>query len=167
MTGHIRQRGEGTWELKFDIGRDEKTGKRITQFHSFKGTKKEAKLKLIELIDSVAKGSYVRRLAPDYRRTCCLPHRSMGGARKDHTENRGAIPRVACQSDSAAYRTETAPEIETRRHRSMARHTKDYWPKGWPGRSEHAHHSPCSSPTLQGTQGGYEARFNRAERCRR
>ena len=29
-------------ELKFDIGRDEKTGKRITQFHTFKGTKKEA-----------------------------------------------------------------------------------------------------------------------------
>lgn len=61
MTGHIRQRGKNSWELKFDIGRDEATGKRITQFHSFKGTKKEAKFKLAELIASVGKGSYVSR----------------------------------------------------------------------------------------------------------
>jgi glyoxylase-like metal-dependent hydrolase (beta-lactamase superfamily II) len=27
MTGHIRQRGENSWELKFDTSRDEKTGK--------------------------------------------------------------------------------------------------------------------------------------------
>ena len=61
MTGHIRPRGENSWELKFDIGRDEKTGKRVTQFHTFKGTKKEAKLKLAELIAAVARGSYVTR----------------------------------------------------------------------------------------------------------
>jgi integrase len=61
MTGHIRRRGERSWELKFDIGRDEKTGKRIIQYHSFKGTKKEAQVKLAELIASVAKGSYVSR----------------------------------------------------------------------------------------------------------
>jgi integrase len=61
MTGHIRRRGERSWELKFDIGRDERTGKRITQFHSFKGTKKEAQFKLAELIASVGKGYYVSR----------------------------------------------------------------------------------------------------------
>jgi integrase len=61
MTGHIRRRGERSWELKFDIGRDERTGKRIIQYHSFKGTKKEAHVKLAELIASVAKGSYVSR----------------------------------------------------------------------------------------------------------
>jgi integrase len=61
MSGHIRQRGKASWELKFDIGRDETTGRRITQFHSFKGTKKEAKFKLAELIASVGKGSYVSR----------------------------------------------------------------------------------------------------------
>ena len=52
---------KNSWELKFDIGRDEKTGKRITQFHTFEGTKKEAKLKLAELVAAVAKGSYVAR----------------------------------------------------------------------------------------------------------
>lgn len=61
MKGHIRRRGEHSWELKFDIGRDEKTGKRITQFHSFKGTKKEAEQKLRELLGSFDKGSYVAR----------------------------------------------------------------------------------------------------------
>ena len=57
MKGHIRRRGEHSWELKFDIGRDEKTGRRITQFHSFKGTKKEAEQKLRELLGSFDKGS--------------------------------------------------------------------------------------------------------------
>src|SRR5689334_20934942 len=61
-TGHIRRRGKASWEIKFDAGRDEMTGKRMTQFHSFKGTKKEAAFKLAELIASVGKGEYVSRL---------------------------------------------------------------------------------------------------------
>jgi integrase len=61
MKGHIRRRGEHSWELKFDLGLDEKTGRRITQFHSFKGTKKEAEQKLRELLGSVDKGSYVSK----------------------------------------------------------------------------------------------------------
>jgi hypothetical protein len=40
MNGHIRRRGEHSWEIKFDLGRDEKTGKRITQYYAVKGTKK-------------------------------------------------------------------------------------------------------------------------------
>jgi integrase len=61
MSGHIRRRGKYSWELKFDAGRDERTGKRITQFHSFRGTKKAAEFKLAELIASVGKGAYVSR----------------------------------------------------------------------------------------------------------
>ncbi len=63
MTGSIRGRGKrgDSWELKFDIGRDEKTGKRITQFHTFKGTKKEAKVKLAELVAAASQGSYVAK----------------------------------------------------------------------------------------------------------
>jgi integrase len=59
MTGHIRRRGERSWELKFDVGRDAGTGKRKIQYHSFKGTKKQAEFKLAELIASVSLGSYV------------------------------------------------------------------------------------------------------------
>jgi hypothetical protein len=42
MTGHIRSRGDRTWQLKFDVGSDPLTGKRLTRYHSFMGTKREA-----------------------------------------------------------------------------------------------------------------------------
>ena len=59
--GYIRQRGKESWELKFDAGRDPATGTRYTQFVTFRGTRKEARLKLAELIASVGKGSYVNQ----------------------------------------------------------------------------------------------------------
>jgi integrase len=59
MKGNITQRGKNSWRLKFDAGRDEKTGKRRTQFHTFRGTKREAQVKLAELIASVAQAKYV------------------------------------------------------------------------------------------------------------
>ena len=59
MSGHIRQRGERSWELKFDLGRDPVTGKRQIRYHTFKGTKREAQVKLAELIVAVGSGSYI------------------------------------------------------------------------------------------------------------
>jgi integrase len=59
MKGHLQQRGKNSWRLKFDAGRDEKTGKRKTQFHTFRGTKRQAQVKLAELIASVAQSKYV------------------------------------------------------------------------------------------------------------
>lgn len=59
MTGHIRQRGENSWELKFDLGRDPATGKRASRYHSFKGTKREAQRKLTELLAAATSGSYI------------------------------------------------------------------------------------------------------------
>lgn len=59
MSGHIRRRGERSWELKFDLGTDPLTGRRTTKFHSFKGTKREAEKKLAELITAAEKGDYV------------------------------------------------------------------------------------------------------------
>src|SRR5262249_4222095 len=63
MSGHIRQRGKSgrNWELKFDTGRDPRTGKRRIQYRSFKGGKREAQQKLAELIASVGQGSFVER----------------------------------------------------------------------------------------------------------
>jgi len=34
MTGHIRRRGERSWELKFDAGNDPVTGKRRIRYAS-------------------------------------------------------------------------------------------------------------------------------------
>src|SRR5579871_1991421 len=59
MTGHIRRRGERSWELKFDLGRDPLTGKRLTRYHSFKGTKREAEAELVRLKAGVEAGNYV------------------------------------------------------------------------------------------------------------
>jgi integrase len=60
MSGHIRQRGKGSWELKFEGGpRDPATGKRKIQYVSFRGTKREAQAKLTDLLSAVGKGTYV------------------------------------------------------------------------------------------------------------
>jgi integrase len=59
MTGHIRRRGERSWELKFDRGRDPSTGERKIAYQSFKGTKREAQAKLVELIAAANRGAYV------------------------------------------------------------------------------------------------------------
>lgn len=59
MSGHIRRRGERSFELKFDAGRDPATGKRIIRYQSFKGTKREAQIKLASLIASVDQGSFI------------------------------------------------------------------------------------------------------------
>jgi integrase len=45
--------------MKFDAGRDPATGERKIQYVSFRGTKREAQVKLAELIASVGKGAYV------------------------------------------------------------------------------------------------------------
>jgi hypothetical protein len=58
MTGHIRRRGERSWELKFDLGRDE-TGKRQIRYHSFKGTKREAQAELTRLSAEALHGTYI------------------------------------------------------------------------------------------------------------
>ena len=59
MTGHIRRRGERSWEIKFDLGTDPVTGKRLTRYHSFKGTKREAQVELVRLKAGADRGEYV------------------------------------------------------------------------------------------------------------
>lgn len=56
MTGHIRRRGEHSWELKFEVGADPATGKRKIRYVSFKGTKRAAQEKLIELLAAEQNG---------------------------------------------------------------------------------------------------------------
>ena len=59
MSGHIRRRGERSWELKFDIGCDPLTGRRKTRYHSFKGTKREAQAELTRLLAQAGEGTSV------------------------------------------------------------------------------------------------------------
>lgn len=57
--GHIRQQGKGSWELKFDLGRDPLTGGRITKYVTFRGTKRKAQEELTRLLAQRNEGSYV------------------------------------------------------------------------------------------------------------
>ena len=59
MKGHIQQRGARTWRLKFDIGRDAGSGRRVTRFVTFHGTKREAQSELARLIAAVNSGNFV------------------------------------------------------------------------------------------------------------
>jgi integrase len=54
--GHIRARGPGAWELKYDVGRDPKTGRRITRYKTVRGGKKDAQRELRELLGAVDRG---------------------------------------------------------------------------------------------------------------
>jgi integrase len=59
MTGHVRRRGERSWELKFDARGDGQVGKRKTRYASFRGTKREAEIELARLITAAANGEQV------------------------------------------------------------------------------------------------------------
>ena len=59
MSGHIRRRGKNSFELKFDIGADPLTGERRTRTQTFKGSKRDAEIKLATLIAENSKGNYV------------------------------------------------------------------------------------------------------------
>ena len=60
MRGHIKQRAKGSWSIVIDVGRDPRSGKRQQQWHTVRGTKKEAEAKLRELLHALEKGAYVR-----------------------------------------------------------------------------------------------------------
>src|SRR6516162_5740110 len=57
--GHIRSQGEGSWEIKFDLGRDPLTGRRLTKYVTFRGTKRKAQEELTRLLGQRNEGTYV------------------------------------------------------------------------------------------------------------
>jgi integrase len=58
--GHIQRRGKASWRLKFEGGpRDPVTGKRKICYETFRGTKREAAIKLGELVAAVGGNSYI------------------------------------------------------------------------------------------------------------
>jgi integrase len=61
MSGSLRQRSPGTWELKFESGADPATGKRKTVTRTVRGTKREAQARLVELLGEAARGTLVDR----------------------------------------------------------------------------------------------------------
>ncbi|MBM2711678.1 site-specific integrase [Mesorhizobium caraganae] len=61
MRGNITRRGKASWRLKFDLGTDPVTGKRLTQFATVRGTKKEAEAELNKRLNQIDEGTFVER----------------------------------------------------------------------------------------------------------
>jgi integrase len=59
MAGHVRRRGKNSFELKWELPRDPRTGKRVTRYKSFNGTKKAAQAELLRITASLNSGGYV------------------------------------------------------------------------------------------------------------
>ena len=55
MTGSIRKRGQNSWEITLDLGRDDR-GKRVRRFVTVKGNKKQAQRRLRELLTELDGG---------------------------------------------------------------------------------------------------------------
>ena len=54
--GHIRPRGPGAWELKYDIGLDPITGKRRIRYKTVRGKKSDAQRELRHLLGAMDRG---------------------------------------------------------------------------------------------------------------
>src|SRR3546814_18666067 len=73
--GSIRQRSAGSWEIKYDLGRDPQTSMRITKFKTVRGTKRHAQKELLRRLTTVDEGPPVytgtmpvaRRLAAEQK----------------------------------------------------------------------------------------------------
>ena len=58
--GNITKRGKKSWRLKFEKGRDDNDN-RLIGYETFRGSKKDAKIRLTEILESRNKGSFVDR----------------------------------------------------------------------------------------------------------
>jgi integrase len=59
MRGHIQRRGRHSWRLKWDVGKDHVTGRRLTKQKTVTGSKREAEAELARDLGSIQAGSYV------------------------------------------------------------------------------------------------------------
>ena len=60
MRGHIVKRGKNSYSIVLSLGYDPVTGKRLRQWVSIKGNKKDAELKLSELQRQIDTGSFLK-----------------------------------------------------------------------------------------------------------
>jgi integrase len=58
MKGHLRKRGDRTWAVIVDVGRDA-DGKRRQRWHSVKGSKRDAEREMAKILHEMNTGSYV------------------------------------------------------------------------------------------------------------
>lgn len=59
MSGHVRQRSPGSWELRYSLGTNSASGRRKTATTTFRGSRKDAERELRRLLRSVDTGEHV------------------------------------------------------------------------------------------------------------
>jgi integrase len=59
MKGNLTRRGERSWRLKFDAGRDPITNRRISKFVTLKGTKAQAQAQATKILAGALSGQFV------------------------------------------------------------------------------------------------------------
>ena len=114
--GHIRQRGQQSWELKFDLGRDPVTGKRISRYVNFRGPKREAQAELNRLLNSRNEGTYVdptKMTVADYLEHWLTVYVDRQLAAKTAARHRGIIQhQIVTHLGNVPMRKLTAVHIE-------------------------------------------------------
>jgi integrase len=59
MKGNLTRRGEKSWRLKFDAGRDPVTGKRLTKYVTLRGTRAQAQAQATKIMAEALGGRFV------------------------------------------------------------------------------------------------------------
>ena len=60
MRGYIRKRGKNSYAITISLGRDPATGRYLKDYLTVKGTKKDAEKKLVEVLNQIDNGIYIR-----------------------------------------------------------------------------------------------------------
>ena len=60
MRGHITKRGKDSYSIVLSLGHDPATGKRLRQWISVKGTKRDAEKRLSEVLHQLDTGAYMK-----------------------------------------------------------------------------------------------------------
>src|SRR5262245_27130434 len=114
--GHIRQRGQRSWELKFDLGRDPITGKRISRYVNFQGTKREAQAELNRLLSRRNERTYIdptKMTVGEYLQHWLVVHVDRRVAAKTAARHRGIVQhQIAPRLGNVPMRKLTAVHIE-------------------------------------------------------
>lgn len=59
MKGNITRRGKSSWRLKFDVGRDPETGKRLIQYVTVRGKRQDAERELTRRLNALHEGTWI------------------------------------------------------------------------------------------------------------
>jgi integrase len=116
--GHVRRRGEHSWEIKIDCGRDA-TGNRVIHYYSVKGSKIDANKRLTELLKSQDDGAYV---APNKETV-----ESFVRTRVNHWEASGHISGRTAQRYRQLVENQIVPHLGTKQLRDLRPRDIEIW----------------------------------------